>query len=273
MQCRGKRKVSICLAVCTVIAAAAAVWQFVQHKPTQEQSTQGVKANVVSQSNAFAEPSSVSLPESTSSLESAVLISPSSGAQPLLEDGKNYAMYMQVEYLFTSMTDLYRESDLVIYAEYLHDNECVVDNVVQIISTVGEARVLQVLKGNCEEEIVPVLFTGGTVSSAQYLSAMDEDAKQYNGIKETEFLETYQTVTLKTDEMAKLESGKSYLLFLTYAEEYELYSVAGDCYAAREVSEDGKIYSPEQGAFITDDTGLFAVQKKGGKLQFLPPTE
>ena len=135
-------------------------------------------------------------------------------------------------------------------------------NVVQIISAVGEARVLQVLKGNCEEEIVPVLFTGGTVSSAQYLSAMDEDVKQYSGIEETEFLETYQTVTLKTDEMAKLESGKSYLLFLTYVKEYDIYSVAGGCYAAREVSEDGKIYSPEQGAFVTDDTGLFAVQKK-----------
>lgn len=116
MQCRGKRKVSICLAVCTVIAAAAAVWQFVQHKPTQEQSTQGVKPNVVSQSDASAGQSSVLLPQSTSSLESAVLISPSSGAQPLLEDGKNYAMHMQFEYLFTSMTDLYRESDLVIYA-------------------------------------------------------------------------------------------------------------------------------------------------------------
>ena len=123
MQCRGKRKVEICLAVCVVIAAAAAVWQFVQHKPTQEQPTQGVKPNVVSQSDVFAEPSSVSLPQSTSSLESAVLISQSSGAQPLLEDGKNYAMYMQFEYLFTSMTDLYRESDLVTYAEYLHDNE------------------------------------------------------------------------------------------------------------------------------------------------------
>ena len=88
MQCRGKRKVEICLAVCVVIAAAAAAWQFVQHKPTQEQSIQGVKPNVVSQSNAFAEPSSVSLPQSTSSLESDFLISPSSGAQPLLEDGK-----------------------------------------------------------------------------------------------------------------------------------------------------------------------------------------
>lgn len=272
MKFAGKRNVQIFLAVCMVAVAAVVLWQFVQRKPIQAKAAQEVTSDSIAQIATSGERSPQSLPQSTPDSESAVSASQGSDSQPAPEEDEIYPMYMQAEYLFTSITDLYRESDLVIYAEYLHDNKSFM-NEGELISTMGEARVLQVLKGNCEEEIVSLLFTGGTVSSAEYLNAIDEDIKQNRGIKEADFLETYQAVTLESDEMAKLESGKFYLLFLSYVEDYQSYAVNAGCYGAREVSQDGKIYSPEQGAFITDDTGLFSVQKNGEKLQFLSPKE
>ena len=252
MKHSGKRNVWTVLLLCTAIAAGAIAWQTVQQEREQIP-TAGASASSLMPQDSVSEPQPPTqsgqeeeTKEKTASSSEALQ---SSGEDETVEEGETYVVYTHGDYLYTSIPDLYEQSELVIYATYLQDHESFADEGA-LIDTIGEANVLQILKGSYEGETIRLLFNGGTVPASEYLSRMLEESKQKYGFNEPEFLETYKTFTVESPNFPNFESGKSYLLFLDYADEYDSYAVNAGCYGAREVSEDGGIYSPDEQAFV-----------------------
>lgn len=252
MKHSGKRNVWTILLLCAVIAVGAIAWQTVQQDRAQIPAV-GASASSLMPQDSVSEPQPPTqsgqeeeTKEKTSSSSEALQ---SSGEDETVEEGETYVVYTHGDYLYTSIPDLYEQSELVIYATYLQDNESFADEAA-LIDTIGEASVLQVLKGNYEEETIRLLFNGGSVPASEYLSHMLEESKQKYGFNEPEFLKTYKMFSVESPDFAHLESGKSYLLFLDYADQYESYAVNAGCYGARQVSEDGGIYSPDEQAFV-----------------------
>ncbi len=100
------------------------------------------------------------------------------------------------------------------------------------INTLGNIKILQVLKGDIEvSSIVPFIRGGGTISYSEYQKGVIYgDRNKIQG--------TYEYVTERRKGDIEIEEGKTYLMFLYYDSINERYEIMAYQYGLREYNAD-----------------------------------
>lgn len=117
-------------------------------------------------------------------------------------------------------------------------------NIYTTIMSYGTLEVTEIIKGNLEKGIIPIMVSGGKIPWLEYEKGLVEAQKQKKGIQELtqEEKENRIVESIGLDEIEP-EIGKEYLCIMFYNEDYNKYKVDNSEDVFREVKrEDGKIY-------------------------------
>ena len=102
--------------------------------------------------------------------------------------------------------------------------------------TVGTIKVDKVLKGDLKEDIIPFVRVGGTLPLSEYEKSLPEAHREkvgLNKISQQEKKKRFVTEIMEGD--IEIEEGKTYLIYTSYATDYERYSIQFLQYGLREV--------------------------------------
>lgn len=110
--------------------------------------------------------------------------------------------------------------------------------------TIGNINVLQVLKGNIEETEIPFIRLGGTLPISEFEKSLyDEQITKMNLDQMTQEYKENTYVSEETSGDIKIETDKTYLMYLNYSQDYERYNIKFMEYGLREISDENILNS------------------------------
>ena len=156
------------------------------------------------------------------------------------------------DYVAKSPQDLFNNANLVIIGEYVSDAKSYVTYYSAIV-TDATFKVTKVLKGKYEADTINVTHYGGIVSASEYLSKQSEEELNKLGIDKSSISKySSEKVEWINDEFGIYkETGKKYVLFLSYDQENNSYFVLADGYGMRRLSDDGYMYNLDTKSYDT----------------------
>lgn len=102
--------------------------------------------------------------------------------------------------------------------------------------TVGTIKVVKVLKGDLKEDSIHFVRVGGTLPLSEYEKSLPEPHREKVGLNKIPQQEKKNRfVTEIMDGDIEIEEGKTYLIYTSYATDYERYSIQFLQYGLREV--------------------------------------
>ncbi|MBO5141782.1 MAG: hypothetical protein J6C46_02075 [Clostridia bacterium] len=194
--------------------------------------------------------------ESKNNLEKYEIIKEETGNENIMEINSKCLLAKDYKKIET----LEEEADLIVVAELEEIEGCTNYNEkakeYMMIHTLGTLRINEVIKGNVEEnEVIPFINGGGTISYAEYEKGLLPAQKEKNG----NVFKTFSTrekanfqVKQKIGNNIEIEDGKQYLMFLRYDEQFDRYATVGLGYGIREYNETTNTYK-------NNNTGEFEV--------------
>ena len=110
--------------------------------------------------------------------------------------------------------------------------------------TIGNINVLQVLKGNIEETEIPFIRLGGTLPISEFEKSLyDEQITKMNLDQMSQEYKENTYVIEETNGDIKIETNKTYLMYLNYSKDYERYNIKFMEYGLREISDENILNS------------------------------
>ncbi|MBQ4562434.1 MAG: hypothetical protein IJA55_08925 [Clostridia bacterium] len=147
-------------------------------------------------------------------------------------------------YISTDVKRIYIYSDLAVRARYVKDIDTYAKEGSGMPITVAGFEVVEVLKGEYNDDVIDAKYCGGIVPMSEYLQALSESTLKktgYDGYTEKE-IESKFVKFIESDPAVELTVGEEYLLLLEYIPESGVYNILCDGYGAR-VIEDNKVYN------------------------------
>lgn len=112
------------------------------------------------------------------------------------------------------------------------------EKVYTVPETIGKVKVERVLKGQLDEKVIPYIRYGGIITAAEYqLSLFPSEYSSKNHFLNTltEEEKNHKYINERAMGDIDIEQGKTYLMYLIYAEDYERYAISFVQYGLREV--------------------------------------
>ena len=164
---------------------------------------------------------------------------------------------------------LAEDTELIVLAEVEKingvTNYCEKIDEYTMVFTLGELKINQVIKGDKNiSKNIPFKTSGGLISLFEYEKGLEEAQKNKEGSIYTTYTKEEKKNTfldVQYGNSIELEEGKEYLLFLNYSDNYEMYSVTGLGYGARELDRTTmKIKNNDTNTFENNDLKKLAVK-------------
>ncbi|MCL2859125.1 MAG: hypothetical protein FWF46_00850 [Oscillospiraceae bacterium] len=102
-------------------------------------------------------------------------------------------------------------------------------------STIGQLKVERVLKGDLEEETIPYIRSGGIITIADYQKGLFPEQYSSKNHWLNKLSEKEKNTKYLKETYMEWELGKTYLMYLTYNDDFKRYSVGYLWYGVREV--------------------------------------
>lgn len=106
--------------------------------------------------------------------------------------------------------------------------------------TVGNVKVQKVLKGDLNKETIPFIRLGGIIPLSEYEKTLPETHKEKTGLTKMSQDEKEKQYVLEMMEGdIEIEKDKTYLMYMTYREDYGRYAINFMQYGLREIETTG----------------------------------
>ena len=106
--------------------------------------------------------------------------------------------------------------------------------------TVGNVKVQKVLKGDLNKETIPFIRLGGIIPLSEYEKTLPEAHKEKTGLtKMSQEEKEKQYVLEMMGGDIEIEKNKTYLMYMTYREDYGRYAINFMQYGLREIETTG----------------------------------
>ena len=105
-----------------------------------------------------------------------------------------------------------------------------------VIQTIGKIQVNKVLKGDIKENEISFIRTDGNITVSEYEKSLTEEYREYIGINKLNQDEKNSKYVVETTRgNITPEKEKTYLIYLTYFDDYERYGIRFSEYGLREI--------------------------------------
>jgi len=153
----------------------------------------------------------------------------------------------------SSPYDLYSASDLVVVATYKKDIRTYADGLTGEPTTISTFKVLEVVKGECKNKEIAVMYAGGIITLEEYIKNRDSGWLAKHGMDELseEYLKTHYIEFVSMEAPVEfVGGGQRYMLFLKYYPEDDVYIVLRFGFGALKVDGAGQVYSVHDGKWM-----------------------
>ena len=154
-------------------------------------------------------------------------------------------------YISTDVKGIYIYSDVAVRARYVKDIDTYAEEGSGMPVTVAGFEVLEVLKGEYNDDVIEVKYCGGIVPMSEYLQALSESTLKkagYDGYTEKE-IESKFVRFIESDPAVEFTADEEYLLLLEYVPESGVYNILCDGYGAPAIKDD-KVYNVVKDEYV-----------------------